>query len=101
MGPAPTAPIIGDRAYESDRLDARRADQGIERSAPQCRNRKQTKIQDGQRLRGYKRRWKVERLVAWLHNFRRIGVRYEYYAENYRGLVQLGCIRILLRYFMR
>ena len=40
----------------------------------------------------------LERLFAWLQNFRRIVVRYEYYAENYLGLVQLGCILILLRY---
>ena len=66
--------------------------------APHRRNRKQAKTQDGRCLRGYKRRWKVERLFAWLHNFRRIGVRYEYYAENYRGFVQLACILILLRY---
>ena len=90
--------LIGDRAYASDRLDARLANQGIEMIAPHRRNLKQAKTQDGRRLRGYKRRWKVERLFAWLHNFRRIGVRYEYYAENYRGFVQLGCILILLRY---
>ena len=90
--------LIGDRAYDSDRLDASLADQGVEMIAPHRRNRTQAKTQDGRRLRGYKRRWKIERLFAWLHNFRRIVVRYEYYAENYLGFVQLGCILILLRY---
>jgi len=35
-------------------------------------------------LRRYRRRWKIERLFAWLQNFRRLVVRYERYAENFR-----------------
>ncbi len=62
------------------------------------KNRKKPKTQDGRKLRRYKRRWKVERLVAWLGNFRRSAVRYERRAENYLGFVQLGCVVILLRY---
>ena len=60
--------------------------------APHRRNRKKAKTQDGRRLR---RTWKVERLFAWLNNFRRLVVRYEYHAV---GFVHLGCIVILLRY---
>ncbi len=56
------------------------------------------KTQDGRKLRRYKRRWKVERLFAWLGNFRRLVVRYERRAENYLGFVHLGCVVILLRY---
>jgi hypothetical protein len=43
-------------------------------------------------LRRYRRRWKVERLFAWLQNFRRLVVRYEYHTENFLGFVHLGCI---------
>jgi transposase len=50
-------------------------------------------------LRRYKRRWKIERLFAWLGAFRRLVVRYERYALNYLGFVQLGCILILLRWY--
>ncbi len=32
---------------------------------------------DGRPLSRYRRRWKVERLMAWLQNFRRILVRWE------------------------
>lgn len=46
----------------------------------------------------FKRRWKVERLFAWLYNFRRLVVPYEYHVENYVGLVQLACVIILLRH---
>ena len=66
--------------------------------APHRRNRKKQKTQDGRKLRRYKRRRKVERLFAWLSNFRRLVVRYERRAENYLVFVQLGCVIILLRY---
>ena len=56
------------------------------------------KTQDSHKLRRYKRRWKIERLFAWLGNFRRLVVRYARRMENYLGLVRLGCIVILLRY---
>ena len=48
--------------------------------------------------RRYKRRWKMERLFAWLQNFRRLVTRYERHAENFQGFVHLGCMVILLRY---
>ena len=90
--------LIGDRAYDSDSLDRELREEGVEMIAPHRRNRKKPKTQDGRRLRRYKKRWKVERLFAWLHNFRRLVVRYEWRAQNYLGFVHLGCIVILLRY---
>jgi transposase len=94
---AAPARLIGDKAYESVPLDAELAAVGVELSAPHKANRKRTVTQDGRSLRRYKRRWKVERLFAWLQNFRRILVRYEYHDDNYLGFVHLGCILILLR----
>ena len=84
-GFAPGKPerLIGDRAYDSDPLDAGLAEEGIEMIAPHRRNRKKPKTQDGRKLRRYRRRWKIERLFAWLGNFRRLVVRYERWAENY------------------
>jgi transposase len=72
---------------------------GIDMIVPHKINRTKPKTQDGRKLRRYKRRYKVERLFAWLQNFRRIAVRYEYHAENFLGMVQLGCAVILLRLF--
>jgi len=92
--------LIGDKAYDSDPLDVKLAvDYGVELIAPHRLSgwRKREKTQDGRVLRRYKRRWKVERLFAWLQNFRRILVRYHYYADNFLGFVQLGCMLILLR----
>jgi transposase len=90
--------LIGDRAYDSDPLDEALAERGIEMIAPHRKNRKKKKTQDGRKLRRYKRRWKIERLFAWLGNFRRLVVRYERKAGNYLGFVRLGCIVILLRH---
>jgi transposase len=89
--------LIGDKAYDSDPLDAELGEQGIEMIAPHRCNRKKPATQDGRPLRRYKRRWKIERLFAWLQNFRRILVRHERYLMNYLGFVQLGCLVILLR----
>lgn len=91
--------LIGDRAYDSDPLDAQLIEQAIEMIAPHRRGRTKAKTQDGRKLRRYKRRWKVERLFAWLQNFRRVGVRHDRYAENYLGFVLLGCLVIFLRTF--
>lgn len=88
--------LIGDKAYDSDALDKELAEEGIELIAPNRSNRK-VKTQDGRPLRRYRRRWKVERLFAWLQNFRRILVRHERDVLNYLGFVQLGCFLILLR----
>ena len=92
--------LIGDKAYDSDPLDAELAERGIELIAPHRANRKKAATQDGRKLRRYRRRWKVERLWAWLQNFRRIATRFDYHVENFLGFVHLGCIKILLRCYL-
>jgi transposase len=65
--------VIGDKAYDSDALDGELAKEGIELISPHRRNRRpENKTQDGRPLRRYKRRWTVERTIAWLQNFRRL-----------------------------
>ena len=92
--------LVGDKAYDSDKLDDQLLDErGVEMIAPHRKGRKKTKTQDGRKLRRYRRRWKVERLFAWLQNYRRLIVRYEYHVENFLAMIQLGCIKILLRFF--
>lgn len=87
--------LIGDRAYDSDGLDADLAGRGIEMIAAHRKGRRQT--QDGRPLRRKKRRWKVERFFAWLQAFRRLLIRWEVKAENYLGFGHLACVLILLR----
>jgi transposase len=89
--------LIGDLAYDSDKLDAQLAAEDIEMISPHRQNRVKPATQDGRALRRYRRRWKVERFFAWLQNFRRLVVRYEYHVENFLGFVHLGCMLILLR----
>jgi transposase len=92
--------IIGDKAYDSDPLDEKlKKKYGTELVAPHKENRSKPRTQDGRRLRRYKRRWKVERLFAWLQNFRRLTTRWEHHLSNFLGMVHLGCTAILLRYF--
>ena len=90
--------LIGDKAYDSDRLDQQlRQRYGTEMIAPNKVNRR-VPTQDGRPLRRYVRRWKIERLFAWLFNFRRLVVRYEYHAENFQALVHLAAAVIILRH---
>ena len=89
--------LIGDRAYDSDPLDIHLMQVfAIELIAPHRDNRVSPATQDGRVLRRYKRRWVVERFFAWLHNSRRLVTRWERYVENFVGMLQLGCMRILL-----
>ena len=89
--------IIGDRAYDSAKLEEELAAQDIELIAPMRINQR-ARFQDGRAMRRYKRRWKVERLFAWLLRFRRISTRYEAKSQNFLGFVHLGCLVILLRH---
>ena len=91
--------LIGDRAYDSDKLDDELRQRGVEMIAPNRRNRWQS--QDGRPLRRYKRRWKVERFFGWLHNYRRLVSRWDRKARNYQALVELACAVILLNALLR
>jgi hypothetical protein len=69
--------VVGDKAYDNDPLDIKLAvDHQVELIAPHRYNRQAPSTQDGWSLRHcYKHsRWKVERLFAWLHNFRRMAL---------------------------
>jgi len=48
-------------------------------------------------VRRYARRWLVERYFAWLQWKRRLVVRWEYYASNFLGFVELASITMLLK----
>lgn len=44
-----------------------------------------------------KTRWVVERTFAWLHQFKRLRIRYEICADLHLALLQLACSIICLR----
>lgn len=81
--------LYADKAYhsESNRLHLRM--RGI-----RCRIAR-PKIESRERLG--KKRWVVERTIAWLHRFRRLLVRYERRADIHQALLTLASCIILLR----
>jgi transposase len=91
--------LIADRAYDSEKLRESLARRDIELICPHRRGRKRPPTQDGRKLRRYGRRWKIERVFAWLQNFRRIATRYEWYPEMYRAFVHVGIIMLLVNRF--
>jgi transposase len=90
--------LIGDKAYDSDPLDQQMAKRKVKVISPHKKNRKKAVTQDGRELRRYRKRWKVERLFAWLQNYRRLVVRWERKIENFTAFLQLGCFLILSKY---
>jgi transposase len=88
--------LIGDRAYDSNGLDAQLAAMGVEMIAPH--NPTHTnKTQDGRPLRRYRRRWHIERLFAWFQCARRLVTRFEHKAQNFLAFLKLRCVVLLLR----
>jgi len=88
--------LIYDKAADSDNLRKRLKERGIDLIAPHKSNRKRPKLQDGRKLRRYRRRWKVERTNAWLQNFRRVLTRFDYKIQMYQGFVNLACIMLVI-----
>ena len=93
--------LIGDKAWDSMKHQKALAEErNIELIAPLRGGKNPSRRkQDKRSLRRYKRRWLVERLFAWLKQFRRVSSRWERKAENYFGFLQLACVVILLRQF--
>ena len=80
--------LIGDRGYDSDGLDAQLADGLRHRDDRRRIGAAARRTQDGRPLRRAKRRWKIERLFAWLHNSRRLVTRWE---RSRRELLSACC----------
>lgn len=92
--------LIYDKAADSDGLRRRLlAERRIDLITPHKRSRKSPRLQDRRKLRRYAKRWKIERSIAWLHNFRRLVVRWEYHAHLFQGFLQLACLFTILRRF--
>jgi transposase len=90
--------VIGDKAFDSDELDAQLAKDGIDLIAPHRRNRKPENVtQDGRPLRRYKRRFTVERTIAWLQHYRRLCIRWEKSTMLFQGYLHFACSLMLLR----
>lgn len=90
--------LVGDKAYDSDKLDDMLAEYGIEMIAPHRQNRRPENVtQDGRSLRRYKRRWLVERTISWLQNYRRLCIRWEKSTKLFQGFLHFGCALMLMK----
>ncbi len=92
--------LLGDKANDSGKPDEKLLEErGVEIIAPRRKGREMPKTRDGRKRGSFRRRRNAERLYAWLQNFRRLVVRYEYHAENFPAMVRLGCVKIIIRLF--
>lgn len=89
--------LLYDRATDSDHLGLRLARRRMELITPHRKSRKAPSLHHGRILRRYRHRWKNERSISWLYNFRRLVTRYEYCDHKTHGFVQLACLIIVLK----
>jgi len=82
--------IQADRAYQSEPLRRELAEQGIDTQIA----RRNTPHGSGLG----KTRWVVERTIAWLHQFRRLRVRYERLPSIHEAFLMLGACLICWRF---
>jgi transposase len=92
-------PVLADRAYDSDPLRDELAEDGYVLLAPHRRNRTRPPRNDGRRMRRYRRRYVVERTFGWLHSYRRVMVRQEWWSHLHMGFVHLACALMALGQF--
>ena len=90
--------MIADNGYDSDGRRRALRRRSIELICPHRRNRRRPVRQDGRPLRRYRKRWKVERTLAWLGNYRRLVVRYERQIHIYEAFFHVACLLITLRH---
>jgi len=77
--------LLGDGAYHSRRHRRELRARGIKATIPR------PKQPHGSGLG--KQRWVVERTIAWLHQYRRLRVRYERRADIHEAFLQIaGCL---------
>lgn len=93
--------LIYDKAADSDPLRERLKKRGIELIVPHKTNRRKPNTQDGRKLRRYKKRWKIERTIAWIGNYRRLIIRYDRHINIYQGFFNIACMMITLNNLLK
>ena len=88
------AMLLGDRAYDADRIRARQVERGGWANIPPKRNRVGP-IVFSPHL--YKQRNLIERFFSKLKHFRSIATRYDKLGDTFLAALKLACIRLWLR----
>lgn len=81
--------VLGDKAYHSNEREVILHIRGIVPLLPRRGADEDTSLG--------RRRWVVERTIAWLRQFRRLRVRDERRADIHQAFLSLGCILICFR----
>lgn len=97
--------LLADRAYDSRAFRASLRKRGIKVCIPPRRRPKNWRKKRGRPVKAdretYKQRFKVERSFAWMGNYRRLLMRWEYHLSVYRGFcffaLALICLDRLLK----
>lgn len=87
------AVIYADRGYDSESHRQKLRERGIKPVIAKRRT------EHGSGLGQY--RWVVERTHAWLHNFRRLRIRFERRADIHEAFLKLGCSLVCWNIFRR
>ena len=90
--------ILGDRAYDSDKLDLECKRLGISLVAYHKLSRKNL-TQDGREARRLKKRYTVERTNAHLKNYRKVNVRYEPDPKLFENFIWIAHCLIFIKKF--
>ena len=85
--------VLADRAYDHDKYRRLVRERGI----TPVLARRQTEHGSGLG----RARWVVERTFAWLHNFKRLLVRYDRRHEIHQAFLALGCCLVCFRRLQR
>jgi len=78
--------VIADKGYDTNKIEAKIAEQGSEVVIPPKRNRKSPRTYDKEL---YKKRNLIQRFFAKLKQFRQVATRYDKLLVNYKGFVNL------------
>lgn len=81
--------VLADKAYDSDDIRNYIEEMGAAPVIPGKKNRTQHIEYD---KHTYKERHLVEFFFQFIKRFRRIGTRYEKHAQNFSGMITIGCI---------
>lgn len=88
--------LVADKGYDSDPFRKALRQRSIRPVIPFRRNRRP---RPGPKpdLSGYRQRWRVERLFAWIGNYDRLLVRKERNAHTYLAFLLIACAMITLK----
>ena len=94
--------VVADRGYDSKQLRKELRKRNIQPVIPARKRPKRKKPRAGRPVGSYQPmqyqgRWKIERAFAWLQNYRRVTVRWDWYLKHYIAWVTLACVAILMR----